>query len=557
MRWLVRHVHRKGKGQVSFEDDIHFGDVLTVGRGASQAVFLSDMRAAIEHARITAVGRGKYRVESLIEAGIRVNGGIVQQATLGAGAQIEIGSTRLTLMEPPEDYDAGIEIGSIDKAEQDAAAARKRLPTTLSETRLSKRLPAWILLVAILLLALLLPLGAHYSSALSNTLQATPLPSRDAWQAGELDPAHHFFGSNCTQCHSEGFAWVKDADCLSCHNQLPAHADPIQFNLPELGEARCAHCHRDHNGDDGLVRNDQTLCSSCHVGLAEASGGKTTLPDVSDFGHDHPPFKVALPRWTAEGEFAPERVALTPDLEERSGLRFPHDLHLSPDGIQSPDGERTLACIDCHQTEAGGALMRPVDFETMCQDCHRLTFDITAPEREVPHGRISEIFHTLDEFYARRALEGEVADQAAPAPLRTRRRPGQSVTTEERRLALTWARDKSRQVAEKLFNGGTCSVCHVTGPGRTTDEPWQVAPVRVSGEWFPKANFTHRKHATMECVDCHQAETSDSSSDLLLPPIENCQTCHAGEHGGRDRLQSSCIACHGYHESGELRQGEL
>ncbi len=557
MRWLIRQVHRKGKGQVAYEDDIHFGDALTIGRGASQAVFLSDMRAALEHARITSVGRGRYRLESLIDAGVRVDGNIVQQATLAAGAQIEIGSTRIALLDPPEDYDAAVEISTIDASELAARAARKRVPTSLAETRLGKRAAAWLLLVGTLLFGLLLPLGAHYSRDLSELLLSTPLPSRDAWQAGELDSAHHFFGSDCNQCHSEGFRWVKDKDCQTCHKDTPAHADPVTFNLPELGEARCAHCHRDHNGNGGLVREDQALCADCHVGLAGASGGASTLDDIGDFGTAHPEFKVALPAWDAEDRFAPQRVELSAGLQERSGLKFPHELHLDPAGIQAPDGDRTLACADCHRPQPGGARMQPVEFESMCQSCHRLTFDITDPQREVPHGRISEIFHMLDEFYARRALEGQVAEETAPQALRTRRRPGQTVTTEERQLALTWARDKSRQVGERLFNGGTCSVCHATGPGPSIEEPWKVAPVRVAGTWFPKSHFTHRKHTTMACADCHAAETSEASSDLLLPDIANCRQCHAGEQGGRDRLQSGCIACHGYHESDHLLQREL
>jgi hypothetical protein len=557
MRWLIRTVHRKGKGQVSYEDDIHFGDVLTIGRGASQAVFLTDMRAALEHARVTSTGRGKYRIDSAIDAGVRVNGGIVHQATLSPGAQIEIGSTRITLLEPPQDYDAGVEISAIEASELSAVAERKRLPTTLAETRLSRRWPSWALFLSILALALVLPLGAHYSTAWSETLVATPLPSRDAWQAGELAPAHHFFGSNCNACHSEAFRWVKDGDCQTCHAATPAHADPVAFNLPELGEARCAHCHRDHNGPTGLIRGDQALCSDCHQGLGANTGGASTLADVADFGHAHPEFKVALPAWDSEGNFTPQRVELAAGLEERSGLKFPHDVHLSADGLNSPAGKRVLDCADCHRAEPGGALMKPVDFGTMCQDCHRLTFDITAPEREVPHAKIAEIFFMLDEFYARRALEGEVVDAAAPVTLRTRRRPGQQVTTEERQLALSWARDKSRQVGESLFTGRACTVCHAVTPGPDPAEPWRVAPVRVSGEWFPKAHFTHRKHITMDCAECHDARASKSSTDLLLPDIANCRQCHAGEEGARDRLRSSCIACHGYHESDHLLQGDL
>ncbi len=557
MRWLIRKVARKGKGQVSFEEDVHYGDVLTIGRGADQAIFLSDLRAALEHARVTALGGDRYQIESLINAGIRINGGIQQKATLGPGTTIEIGGTRIELIPAPQDYDAGVEVSAIDKAEMAAEKEKTRKPTTLAETWLSRRLPAWLLLIAMLVLFLALPMAAHYSPAVDSVVTATPLPSRDAWQAGKLADAHHFFGSDCKACHSEAFKWVKDGDCLTCHAQTPAHADPVAFHLPALGEARCAHCHRDHNGKTGLVRDDQALCADCHVGLQASTGGASTLVDVGDFGIDHPQFKVALPAWDADGKFTPQRVELTADLKEDSGLKFPHDVHMRAEGLNAPAGRQVLQCDSCHVPDTGGALMKPVDYETMCQDCHALTFDVTQPDRQVPHARITEIFYMLDEFYARRALEGDVQDAAAPESLRVRRRPGQAPTPAERQLALTWARDKARQVGESLFTGRACTVCHAVSPGRTLEEPWVVAPVRVAGEWFPKSRFDHRSHTTMTCGDCHAAETSPSSRDLLLPPIENCRECHAGEQGGHNKLQSGCIACHGYHESDHLLQVDL
>lgn len=556
MRWLVRRVHRKGKGQLSYEDDIHFGELLTIGRAANQSVFLTDMRVALEHASITALGGGKYRIESVIEAGVRVNGGIVHKITCGPGTQIEIGSQRLELIAPPEDYDAAIEISTIDKSEQEAAAARKRLPTTLAETRIGKRMPAWILLIATLVLFLALPLLSHYIKPLDSVLKSSPLPSRSAWQAGDLAAAHHFFGEDCQACHSEGFAWVKDKDCLTCHAKTPAHADPVSFNLPELGDARCAHCHRDHNGVGGLIRRDQSLCSDCHDDLQHATEGKSQLANVGDFGAEHPQFHVSLPKWDKAGVLTMERVVMAPGLEEKSGLKFPHDIHLDPKGIASPDGDEVLSCASCHQPEPGGAAMKPVNFETMCQDCHKLSFDITEPERQVPHAKIDEIVYMLDEFYARRALEGEVTDNTAPESLRVRRRPGQSLEPQQRQLALTWARDKARSVGESLFTGRACTVCHAVSPGRQAGD-WQVAPVRVAGVWFNKAQFTHQKHATMTCQGCHAAETSDSSRDLLIPDIANCRQCHAGEAGGHNKLQSSCVSCHGYHESQHLLQVDL
>ena len=557
MRWLIRKINRKGKGQVSYEEDVHYGDVLSIGRGADQAIFLSDLRAALEHARVTALGGGKYRVESLITAGIRINGGLAQTGALSAGGVIEIGSTRIELLAAPEDFDAAVEVGAIDKAEMEAAVERSAKPTSLGQTWLAKRWPAWVLFGSILLLFLGLPLLAHYSAGLSRTLEATPLPSRGAWEAGELADAHHFFGSDCKSCHTDGFKWVRDAACLNCHANTPAHADPAVFNLPALGEARCAHCHRDHNGPDGLVRKDQALCADCHDDLSGKSQGASKLASITDFGKAHPEFKVSLPAWDPKGNFTPQRTELKPGLEEKSGVKFPHDAHLTADGLSAPDGREVLVCASCHKPDASGTKMQPVDFESMCQRCHKLTFDVTEPEREVPHAKIQEIIYTLDEFYARRALEGEIKDPTAPPNLRTRRRPGQPVTPEIRQEALSFARDKSRTVGESLFTGRACSVCHAVSPGRQADEPWMVAPVRVAGVWFPKSHFDHASHTTMACADCHKAETSDASSDLLLPDIASCRACHAGEAGGHDKLKSGCISCHGYHESSHLLQKQL
>ncbi len=557
MRWLIRKLHRKGKSQVSYEEDVHYGDVLTIGRGADQAIFLTDLRAALEHARVTALGGGRYKVESLINAGIRINGGIAQTGALAPGGVIEIGGTRIELLKAPPDFDAAVEVSAIEKGEIEAAREKRAKPTSLSQTWLAKRLTSWLLFATVLVLFLVLPMLAHYSPGFSETLSAAPVPTRSAWEAGELANAHHFFGSDCNSCHTAGFKWVRDEACLQCHANTPAHADPVAFNLPQLGEARCAHCHRDHNGADGLVREDQALCADCHTDLSARSAGASKLSPVTDFGTLHPQFKVALPAWNAQGVFTPQRTELEPGLQEKSGLKFPHETHLTPDGLSAPDGRQVLVCASCHQPDASGSKMLPVDFETMCQSCHKLTFDVTEPERQVPHGKIEEIIYTLDEFYAKRALDGEIKDPTAPPNLRTRRRAGQPVTPEVRQEALTYARDKARSVGESLFTGRACSVCHAVTPGREAQAPWMVAPVRVAGVWFPKSHFDHASHGTMQCASCHRADTSKSSSDLLLPDIESCRTCHAGEAGGHDRLRSGCISCHGYHESSQLLQKEL
>jgi hypothetical protein len=559
MRWLIRRVTKRGRGNVAYEEDIHYGEVLPIGRGSDQAIFIADLRVALQHARITALGAGRYKIESLILAGIRVDNELTHSTTAAAGAMVEISTTRIQLLDPPVDFDAGVEIAVIDQAEQKAEAKAKARPMSLETTWLSKRRPSWLLFALIALFFLTFPMLAHFSPGFRDTLAAARvLPGPDSWQAGDLAAAHHYFGSDCTLCHEKAFKWVRDESCARCHGNVRAHADPDKFNLPELGDARCAHCHRDHNGAGGLIVNDQKLCADCHRDLHAQTRNASQLVDVGDFGTTHPQFSIDLPNWDGEGRFTPVRTSLaTADIKEKSGLKYPHDVHLDPDGIKSPNGKKVLVCATCHVAEPGGAKMKPVDFETMCQECHRLDFDVLEPGRQVPHAKVAEIIYTLDEFYAKRALEGGYTDQTSPAIVQQRRRPGQPLTRAEQVEAQQWARDKSRQVAESLFTGRACTVCHSVSPGLRAGDPWRIAPVRVAGSWFSKAHFTHGAHDSFTCEQCHPATTSKASTELLIPGIDNCRTCHAGESGASQRVASTCTSCHGYHENPALLLTEL
>ncbi|HEX4480936.1 MAG TPA: cytochrome c3 family protein [Rudaea sp.] len=557
MRWLIRRVLKKGKGSVSYEEDVHYGDVLTIGRAADQAIFLPDLRVALNHARATLLANGQYKVESLIIAGIRVNGDITYVTTVAPGATVEIGTTRLMLLPAPQDFDGGVEISTLDKTEQQVEKERRSKPTRLGQTRLSKRGPAWILFLLILVFGLALPMLGHFVPGIGEMLKHTPLPSSASWNPGTIDAAHQFFASDCEKCHQKAFLTVRDSACLSCHANTPAHADPVKFNLPQLGNAECRTCHQDHNGARGLVRTDQRLCSDCHVNLKARTQNASTLTDVGDFGTSHPEFKIDLPGWDAAGKFAPQRVTFAPDLKENSGLKFNHLKHLKPDGLETPKGRRTLDCVSCHVPDAGGAKMRPVNFEAMCHDCHTLGFDTLTPDRQVPHGKVTEVIYTLNEYYARVALEGGYADAKSPAIVQERRRPGSPpLSQQQQQEALAWARQQARSVTESLFTGRACTTCHKVTPPRQADDTWQIAPVRVSGVWYGDAKFTHAKHVTVKCEDCHAARKSEQSADLLIPGIGNCRACHGGAYA-KDKVPTTCISCHDYHQSGTLKMGKL
>jgi predicted CXXCH cytochrome family protein len=50
----------------------------------------------------------------------------------------------------------------------------------------------------------------------------------------------------------------------------------------------------------------------------------------------------------------------------------------------------------------------------------------------------------------------------------------------------------------------------------------------------------------VECDVCHEARVSEVSSDVLLPKIDVCTQCHAGE-SARNKVPSTCITCHIFH----------
>ncbi len=548
MRWLVRTITRKRKGASAHTDTTFVKEMLTIGRGTGQDVFLADMRVALEHARIIPLKSGRFRVESLIASGVRVDGKLQHTAGAGIGSRIEIGTSLLKLAKPPKGFDAAIEISELTGSGASRAGKFAGRPFSLSQTRLSKRGASWALLAVALSVGLLIPAAGHYLPELGQRLRTTPLPDDGLWEAGALQSAHHFFGEDCSSCHKVAFRRVGDRACTQCHQVTLTHADPARYELAELTGIRCASCHRDHNGPRGLIRHDQKLCQDCHRDLGRAVGFETVLEDATDFALDHPQFKVELAAWDPEGRYRPRRESLdSPTLAEDSNLKFPHQKHLDPAGVNAPTGQRVLQCADCHRAEPGGGKMRPVDFETMCQDCHTLGFDVLAPERQVPHGKIAEVLYMLDEYYANRALEGGYADVTAPTVVRQRRRPGTRLTRTETLEALEWARGKSRRVGEDLFEGRACSVCHRVERLASEDRiEWRVRQVRVAGIWFDKAWFSHDSHTTMACESCHGARDSERSDDVLIPGIANCRTCHGGE-AARGKVASTCITCHRYH----------
>jgi len=192
--------------------------------------------------------------------------------------------------------------------------------------------------------------------------------------------------------------------------------------------------------------------------------------------------------------------------------------------------------------------MLAINMERDCIRCHSLEFEPDNPQRVVPHGNVELVLNTLTEYYGNQALLGNIKDPNAPRIVKQRRRPGEKLTKKQRKQAFDWAASQALIVGADLFEERVCSSCHDVTLVRDDYPPmWDVAPVKLADTWMPKAKFTHKKHETMECTDCHDASKSEDSMDVLIPGIENCQQCHAGTDSVTNRLESTCVACHGFH----------
>jgi len=589
MLCLISTISRHGKTGAVYHDRIVNVEVLTLGRAVDQHVFLPDLRVALQHAVISDLGRGRFWIDAKPASGIRINDRLVQNSLIQVGDVIRVGNALIQVLPPRHGYDLVLEVETRHtpaRAIENQAQIRAKM--RLSETSLKVRPVAWGLFIGILLIFLAIPSISVYlenyyrpvfeqvilffnpideNIKLDQTPAPPPLPKMPEiltdkfWASGETSSAHLFFRKDCTSCHQKPFVRVTDAACLGCHKKTHSHTDPEFFKLDKLIHTRCVECHVEHNGKRALINREDKLCSDCHRDLTKQQGITTELGNAWDFGLEHPQFKPTLMGFK-NGKETKTRISMDDkenhDLyREESNLEFPHDVHVTKKGLATFNEEiKYLKCENCHALDNGGVGFEKINFEKHCMECHPLSFEASDVSRTVPHGKVSEIMFQLQEYYGERALKGDYhSDSNAPAIVKQGRFPNETLQAEDRMIALDWAHNKAEKVAEEIFEFSLCVECHVVKKEKENPPRWMVAPVRINQKWFPKARFSHLKHLTMNCGSCHLAQESNNSSDILLPDLGLCQSCHQGIHSP-DKLQSTCVDCHGFHVSEHLMKKE-
>lgn len=538
---------------------------LFIGRGPDNDLSLKGLTISLHQATLR-MADGRLYAEAAPGQEVNVNGLVSQGERLAIGDVLKIGSWELRVIEPTSvgEFDVALEYEETDRGEDERAALDARVRLGLESGAFAMRPLAWAGIVLVLSLFLLLPLAWE--------------GAQSPWNTGDVSRGHAYIENDCQSCHSGLFRPVQNQDCMTCHHDIGRHA-PQTMSMEALDDASCATCHLEHRGRQvDLADLGAGFCADCHSDLASTLPA-TALRNASDFGDDHPPFRLALVTDPAEEAVS---VDVTPDLVEVSGLEFSHLRHVGKAVSGRGDEKQYLQCGACHQPDAGGLYMKPVVFEDHCEDCHQLDFDATAPKNAVSHGDPAVIRDRIRGFYANRVLDGDVKDPAAPRRLRLRR-PGKRLTADEAELSRKWV-DGKVAAAERRFyeRPGTCDLCHTLAPGAASDGGMGIAPVQVQEVWVPGSIFSHGSHAPFACVKCHPAagvfdpeedtslarpswslegaipyeliprepttRVSTVSGDILIPDVAVCRDCHAGAMAsGGEKVPSPCSMCHPFH----------
>lgn len=361
------------------------------------------------------------------------------------------------------------------------------------------------------------------------------------------------------------------------------------FNQPE---GRCVDCHTEHEGAGPMPATQQAFCADCHNGLQgrlDAVGIRSSLGDASDFGLKHPQFRplilagydaahpVAFARRDARAGGNPllgwkmQRAVLDKPLQQANGLKFTHAQHISTtNGVAemwrqvSPGQEPGMDCEDCHKADPSGVRYLPVRMETACQQCHSLGLEtVGGTVRQLPHGQPAQVIADIRAYYG---SGGSFRPTGLPVARYARARPGEA-NMERRsadlaRAAMLLPGKGDAMIRATFAPGGVCGECHTVGLGGP--EGVTIAPVAQPTRYFRNGWFDHRPHMNLDvratdgsrkwgCRDCHAAEKSNNSNDLLLPTLANCQQCHTGQGGAthaklvRSGTASGCAMCHDYH----------
>ena len=549
MIFRLRTTQTTAQGREIVRDRDVDSDRVTIGRSAENTLHLPDLALDPHHATIEAHEDRRISIKAHGSASFVLDGRKVSEGTIDpqAGGELRFGSYRIAVARA----DDGAVLLAVGQVAGAAPALDEKTGFSLAGRLPGKRAMSWLLGLALLATFLALPIVSQMTHG------ARPGVTGDrAWSSGPLSFAHHQLEGKCEACHVKPFEAVRDTACLTCHKDVHEHAlparlanargpgsagDQLQWQIAHLfgkpGPGACSDCHTEHEGAGAMPPPAQVFCADCH-GSLRGRLPDTELGNASDFGKAHPEFRPSLA--LTAGSNKRTRVSLAEHPREANGLTFTHDQHLDPRGgvaqmaLRLGKGSGGLGCADCHHPTADGVRFLPVDMERDCGACHSLAYDkVGGTFRKLRHGDVPQMIADLS-----------VAPRASTPIVTGRKRPGEYANGGTYFARFTPPGGGVGSVAQALSRDGICGECHTP---RLAGGRFSVVPVTQTARFFDHGWFNHAAHKEEKCTSCHAADRSNSASDLLLPDLKSCRSCHAGEQAPRPKVPSSCAMCHDYH----------
>lgn len=571
--FLIRRISITADGREIVRDAPAPRAVVTVGRAASNDIALPDLGVDAQHAQLEHSGNGQVTVTALGPSGFKVGGRSSTHATIDPdqGGEVQFGAHAIaTSREPGGEIVLTVKrVGAISKA---AEERDERKAFSLIGLIPTKRSMAWVLAVSVLIGFLAIPIWAALQKQTHDPRTIYAAKTDTNWSSGPLSQAHHSLEGNCESCHKKAFVSVRDETCQSCHKDVHDHALPARLDKARAtpgiggqflqgvaktfgkeGPGSCVSCHTEHEGAGPMPATAQAFCSDCHATMDKRLVD-TKLPNAGDFGKNHPQFRP-LVAVTPGDKPVLVRASLDSSPVDNSGLKFPHKLHLDPrSGVSAMAGRlkvqqgygNVLVCADCHTPTADGTRFLPVDMEKNCQACHSLAFDkVGGTVRTLRHGDTAQMIADLRAYY-------RASGPVRPVSLggMVRRRPGSYA--EGQVYAAYFGAGASRgssadAAVRAVFSpGGACYDCHLVKPPGNGAADWSVVTVNQPDRYMMHGWFDHNAHSTETCASCHAASKSAKATDLLLPDLKSCRSCHGGEASSA-KVPSGCAMCHSYH----------
>jgi len=244
---------------------------------------------------------------------------------------------------------------------------------------------------------------------------------------------------------------------------------------------------------------------------------------------------------------------------------FRHEAHLvDSEAIREGNGGALLECKSCHSVDARFAVQRPGAAQhAPCDTCHNDAFNAQP-------GALCTSCHT--------SVDPRTAGKSPLHAYPGRERVAQLLANFDHKLHLNGSKVKTPK------GGLSCDTCHkVAGPEEAyASFPTHAACFPCHGPAAAKADgvvpvldncqgchaqdgpgkarrfvtndirFTHGKHVAdkagkgITCEMCHYAvKQSAKSSDIVLPAMADCATCHADAGRTPDRVRmDQCGVCH-------------